>query len=326
MENDLRPGNNRTLLIGLATLVVFVLVALGSWALLGMEGLASSEPELGEDPAESLERLTGAAGDTARVVRLGTASPELHENSGVAVSRRYDDVVWTHNDGSEGRIYSMRLDGTVVARIGVDVRGVDDWEDIALGPCPGDDRDRTTPDCLYVADVGDNDATREFMSVVVLREPDPRSPGVVPALGTIRFRYPDGPADTEALAVSPGGDLLLITKGTDGSGRLYRLAPELERRGTQDAVLIGPLPTSTTEEGDWITGAAVSPDGRTLAFRNHHAVFLSPLSDPTSAPTLCEIGLHQPQGEGIDFLDGERLLLTSEEEGGRAPIVRLRCP
>lgn len=326
MDNDLHPGNNRTLLIGLAALVVFAAVALGAWAVFGLDGLAQAEPELPEDPAESLGRLTGTSGDTARVVRLGTASPELHENSGVAVSRRHDDVVWTHNDGGEGRLYSMRLDGTLIARIGVDVSGVEDWEDIALGPCPGEEPGRAVGDCLYVADVGDNDATREFMSVVVVREPDPWSSGVVPALGTIRFRYPDGPADTEALAVSPGGDLLLITKGTDGSGRLYRLAPELESRGTQDAVLIGPLPTSTTDEGDWITGAAVSPNGRTLAFRNHHAVFLSPLSDPTSAPTLCEIGLHQPQGEGIDYLDGERLLLTSEEEGGRAPIVRLRCP
>jgi hypothetical protein len=326
MDHDLRPGSNQTLLIGLTTLGIFAVVVLGAWGILGVDGVTPSEPELGEDPAESLERLTGTGGDTARVVRLGTISPELHENSGVAVSRQYEDVVWTHNDGPEGRLYSMRRDGTLIARIDVAVDGVQDWEDIDLGPCPGREGSASTEDCLYVADVGDNGADRASMSVVVLREPDPRSPGTVPALGILRFRYPDGPADTEALAVSPGGDLLLITKGTDGSGRLYRLSPDLDGPALKDAELMGPLPTSTTDEGDWITGAAVSPDGRTLAFRNHHAVFLTPLSDPLSAPTLCEIGLHQPQGEGIDYLDGERLLLTSEEEGGRAPIVRLRCP
>ena len=203
---------------------------------------------------------------------------------------------------------------------------MEDWEDIALGPCPGPAADRPAGDCLYVADVGDNDAERDFMSIVVLREPDPTSPGTVPALGTIRFRYPDGPADTEALALSPGGDLLLITKGTDGSGRLYHVSPDLGQTDVRDAQLVGPLPTSTTGEGDWITGAAVSPDGRTLAIRNHHAVYLTQLTDPLGAPILCEIGLHQPQGEGIDYIDDRRLLLTSEEEGGRAPIVRLRCP
>jgi len=43
-------------------------------------------------------------------------------------------------------------------------------------------------------------------------------------------------------------------------------------------------------------------------------------------PVLCEIGMHRPQGEGVDLLDEKRLILTSEEEAGRAPVVRLRCP
>jgi len=328
MDNDLRPGNNRTLILGLGTLVLFAAFALSVRFFMNVDGIGRPDSALGEDPAASFDRLTGTPGDTARVVRLGTLSPELDESSGVAVSRRHPEVVWSHNDGGDGRLYSVRPDGTILARIAVQAGDAVDWEDLDLGPCPGRATyDATgTTDCLYIADVGDNQAERSTMTIVIVPEPDPTAPGSVPALGSITFRYPDGPADTEALALAPGGDLLLITKGTDGSGRLYRLTPDLQSGGVQDAVLMGPLPTATTEEGDWITGAAISPDGRTLAVRNHHAVYLSPLADPLSAPTLCEIGMHQPQGEGVDFLDDSRLILTSEEEGGRAPVVRLRCP
>ena len=326
MDNDLRPGSNRTLLIGLATLVLFVLVTVGAWAFLDVTDIARTEPVLPDDADESFDALTGAGGDTARVVSLGSLSPELDESSGVAVSRRYEGVVWSHNDGDDPVLYAIRPDGTLLSRIEVEVDDSDDWEDIALGPCPTESGARGGPDCLYIGDIGDNDAERESMSVVVLREPDPGKPGAVPILGSIRFRYPDGPADTEALAVSPGGDILLVTKGVDGNSRLYQLAPGLEDGGLRDAQLMGPLPATTDRDEDRITGAAVSPDGRTLAIRSHHAVFLTALSDPLGAPILCEIGLIQPQGEGIDFLDGRRLILTSEEEGGRAPIVRLRCP
>ena len=326
MDNDLRPGNNRTLLIGLATLVLFALVTLGAWAFLDVTSIARTEPAIPDDASDSFDALTGSEGDTARVVSLGTLSPELDESSGVAVSRRYDGVVWSHNDGDDPVLYALRPDGTLLSRISVEVDDTEDWEDIALGPCPPESVAPAGGDCLYVGDVGDNDAERESMMVVVLREPDPGKPGTVPVLGTIRFRYPDGPADTEALAVSPGGDILLVTKGEDGNSRLYQLSPGLDGGGVRDAELLGPLPTQTDRDEDRITGAAVSPDGRTLAIRSHHAVFLTALNDPLGAPILCEIGLSQPQGEGIDFLDGRRLILTSEEEAGRAPIVRLRCP
>lgn len=325
MDNDLRPGNNRTLIIGLTTLLIFVAVTLGAWAFLEVDGILVPRPAMGEDAEESFSDLTGTAGDTARVVQLGTLTPDLDESSGVAVSRRYEGVVWSHNDGSENSLFAIRPDGTLLNEVEIDVEASEDWEDIALGPCPAGHGERAS-DCLYIGDIGDNDAERESMAVVVIQEPDPSTESAVPVLGTIRFRYPDGPADTEALAVSPRGEILLVTKGTDGSGRLYRLVASLEGAGIQDAALIGPLPTATARNEDWITGAAISPDGRTLAIRNHHAVYLTALTDPLGAPLLCEIGIFQPQGEGIDFLDAQRLLLTSEEEGGRAPVVRLRCP
>jgi hypothetical protein len=45
----------------------------------------------------------------------------------------------------------------------------------------------------------------------------------------------------------------------------------------------------------------------------------------TSRPVACEVGIEEPQGEAVDFLSADTLILTSEEGGGRSPIVRLHC-
>ena len=80
MDKDLRPGNNRTLLIGLSTLVVFVLVAITADLLLDVDGISTPDATLGEDPAESFSRLKhsplsrGAASPVPRATRRGWCS------------------------------------------------------------------------------------------------------------------------------------------------------------------------------------------------------------------------------------------------------------
>lgn len=330
MSNDHQPGGAPILLIGLAALGVFVLISLLAWGL-GIDHVPrAADPTLGEDPAESFSRLTsGGVQDTGRVVTLGQLGTVLTESSGVAVSRAYPDVVWSHNDGAEGRLYALHTDGTLVASFDVG-GGVEDWEDIDLGACPADGPSER--DCLYVGDTGDNAANRDGYAVDIVPEPDPSADASAVPLRRVRFVYPDGPADTEGLAVTPGGEALMVTKGSDGTARLYRLSmapdstPAAAEGEVRAAVLVGALPLDVTASRDRITAAAVSPDGTLLAVRNHHAVYLFPLDRPLGAPVLCEIGAWQPQGEGMDFLADDMLILTSEQEGGRSPIVRLRCP
>lgn len=315
--------------IGFATLGVFGSVVVLAWAL-GVEGLPQPVNGTGtDDAAESFTRLaTGGVQDTARVVQLGQLDLKVAESSGVAVSRAFPEVLWTHNDGGRDvRLYAVRHDGTLVTSVAVEGLEVQDWEDIDLGPCPPDGpRDR---DCLYVGDIGDNEATRPSYGIDIIPEPDPSVQSRVSPLRRVRFTYPDGPADAEALALGPNGGLLVITKGNDGTARLFRLSVAADTSATEGprgAVLVGPLPLDVSATRDRITGAAISADGTRLAVRNHHAVYLFPLSRPLGAPVVCEIGIRQPQGEAVDFLRADMLVLTSEEEGGRSPVVRLRCP
>src|SRR2546425_2345850 len=65
------------------------------------------------------------------------ASPRLIESSGVAVSHAHPGVLWSHNDSGDGPyLYATDLTGADRGRVLVSGAENEDWEDMALGPCP----------------------------------------------------------------------------------------------------------------------------------------------------------------------------------------------
>lgn len=106
-----------------------------------------------------------ADGSECRSVGPSVALPSaLVETSGVAVDVRSPGQIWTHNDGDRRPfLYRVDRDGQVQARIEVN-QSIDDWEDIARGPCD-------LGACLYLADTGDNDERRDTISLYRLAEP-----------------------------------------------------------------------------------------------------------------------------------------------------------
>jgi hypothetical protein len=255
--------------------------------------------------------------------------PRLTESSGVAVSRSLDGVLWTHNDsGDEPWLYATDLSGAArgVFRVG-GARAVD-WEDIALGPCPGETRP-----CLYIADTGDNLESRPSVDLYIVPEPASlplRTDSLVTLTARrLRVRYADGPHDVEALAVSPDGEVMLISKGRTGSIGLYRLraipadsATVLLQRSEQLAIV------PQRSFGRLVTGAAISPSGRALVVRTYvDLVFYRLENGELSDQAVCWLGMRDLQGEGVDFLDDSTLVLTSESVAGRpGTIARVRCP
>lgn len=253
----------------------------------------------------------------------------LDESSGVAVSRHQPGVLWTHNDsGDDARIFATNLMGDDLGTYRVIGADAEDWEDLALGPCPN-----ARGDCLYIADTGDNDGTRQSVAIYVVPEPPaPAPPNARTARARrLRVRYPDGPHDVEALAVAPDGQISLITKGRDGAVRHYRIAPSALGRAT--IVPDGPDTLETIPRGalpQLVTGAAVSPDGAWMAVRAYLQIRLYHRAAdgrlrPAGPP--CWLGPREAQGEAIDFLDADTLVLTSEAGFGQpASISMVRCP
>lgn len=269
---------------------------------------------------------------TARMSGL-FQNPRLRESSGVAVSRAHGGVMWTHNDSGDGPyVYATDTAGADLGALRVAGAMALDWEDMALGPCPGD-----PGDCLYLADTGDNYEQRPWVTVYAIPEPAP--PGgpadtarvTAPAV-VLHLTYPGGPADVEAVYVGRDAALYFVTKGRTGGVRLYRVGRAAWDVATvATAELMQRLPiTPDGRAGRLITGAALSPDGTRVAVRTYTELYVfgvAPDGRLEPSPVVCWLGRLESQGEAVDFLDAATLVLTSEAGRGVTGLIHLvRCP
>ena len=129
--------------------------------------------------------------------------PDLPEASGVAVSRRTPGRLWAHNDSDDAVLVALDTRGSVTGRVRVSGVTVEDWEAVAVGACPGGW-------CVYIADIGDNEAERK--RITIHRVSEPSSEDSVSVKDTFHATYPDGAHDAETLLVAPSGDLFIVTK------------------------------------------------------------------------------------------------------------------
>jgi hypothetical protein len=141
--------------------------------------------------------------------------PELPEGSGLAASRRTPGRFSSHNDSGEPVLFALDGNGRVTGRLSISGATVEDWEAVAVGPCP-------SGSCIFVADIGDSDGERKQITVYRIVEPADAS-GSAKVDATLHATYPDGSHDAEALLVTPEGRLLIVTKGD--TGRKAALAP-----------------------------------------------------------------------------------------------------
>jgi hypothetical protein len=247
------------------------------------------------------------------------------------VSRQHPGILWTHNDsGDKPRVYAINLAGDLLAVFNVAGARAVDWEDIALAPCPA-----RPGACLYIADTGDNSERRKSVSIYVVPEPDPTGRYPTDSLETepareIRFRYPDGPHDTEAIYVDPSGEMNLITKGRSGAILRFTVSPRDLARDSSVATLIDTLSiTPVRTLGRWVSGAAISPSGRRVVIRTYSELYFftrEPGRKLQADGYPCWLGAAEPQGEAVDFLDETTVVLTSEslpEQEGT--LFRVRC-
>ena len=246
----------------------------------------------------------------------------IGESSGVA--RSADGGIWTHNDGSEARLYRVSEGGTVEQTVVLENISATDIEDVDAGPCPGGARE-----CLWLADTGDNDGERAEVAVLAVPVPAPGTERAAPA--RFAFRYPNGPRDAEALAVLPSGEALLITKGRHAPIELYRVPVIAPGAAAGTLGFVARLARKPERNSTRVTGAGASEDGAWIAVRSNAsltlhrtATFLEGDARPALEHDLRP--LRESQGEGVDMTSDGVVWLTSEGEGGATPLLaRLRC-
>jgi hypothetical protein len=278
---------------------------------------------------------------------LGRLDPSaLPEASGLAISKQFANRLYHINDkGNDPIIVVTDAKGTTLTE--VEIGGFDptDTEEIALGPCID------TGTCLYVGDIGDNNADRESIAVAWLREKDRYGSREMIA-GSVELTYPDGSHNAEAMVVHPNGDLIIFTKGSTKSllesalpSYIYKItAAELKRAAGSTAVLrkIGTVDVPSIlknedPENQIVTGASVSDDGqRVLLLTYGHALEMSlDLSGPLKSPSKMKRGTDfavltlgfLPKQEAISYVPGAHsFVVTSEAKKKKSPpIAQLSC-
>jgi hypothetical protein len=247
---------------------------------------------------------------------------ELQEVSGIAVSSKDPEILWTHNDGG-ARIFAIDRRGHVLARHALSVEP-NDLEDMAVGPCSQE------ATCLYFADTGDNAERRAVVRLLRVREPNPVGASATMDAEIFPVRFPDGARDTEALFVLPGQRMYLVTKGRSHPVTLYRY-PGALRPDTVTLEEVQRLTGGAQPLLDQVTGASASPTGTTVAIRTYRALrFYGVAGDSLISLRNGMVNLRpleEVQGEGVSLSADGRVLLSSEGGplGGPGSVSELRC-
>lgn len=248
---------------------------------------------------------------------------DLAETSGVAVSIRNPGLVWTHNDGGHGSfLYAIDRDGQLRARVELN-QSNRDWEDIARGRCG-------LGACLYVADTGDNNERRDFISLYRLAEPEAEGTARVDA-ERFRMVLPDGPRDIESMYVLPTEQIFFITKGRNHPVTIYRYPSPLRSEETVTLVEVQRLTTGPLSLPRMVTGASATLDGSTVAIRTYESLSFFDVSEggrllESDQGRVNLRTLREYQGEGVGIGADGTVVLTSEAGAGSRPsLTFLNC-
>jgi hypothetical protein len=256
----------------------------------------------------------------------GKLAPLQHspEASGAAISRRTPGVIWTHNDSGEPVIDALDSTGKFRARVRVTGARLVNWEDMAVGPCPAGS-------CVYVADIGDNGASRR--EIVVYRVPEPSlTDRQTRAAEAFRATYPGGPRDAEAIFVLPDSAIFVVSKGENGPVVLYRFPAQSRIGQTTQLERVATLAIGRVARNLRITGASASADGRWVVLRTLGAVYFYRADRLTKGIAGGGIEfdikrLQEVQGEGVALAANGTVYLTGEGGGRGRPgtFGVLRC-
>lgn len=242
------------------------------------------------------------------------------EVSGIAVSRTNAGYIWAQQDsGNPPELILLDQKGKLVRKI--PVKGVPnrDWEDMAVARGPVADRDY-----IYLAETGDNGAVFQSYAICRFQEPVATADSIS-QVDLIRFVYPDGPHDAEAILVDPGSlDIYIITK-REARSQIYKLAYPYSTTAMNAVVAAGSLPYN------YVVSAAVQPDGRGVAVKDYLNIYYYTRNTGESLSTVLSRAYLklpytvEPQGEAICFSnDGNYYFTLSENTGSAVSLYRYR--
>lgn len=206
--------------------------------------------------------------------RLGDKS--MGEISGIAASGLQKDVLYVHNDsGDTSRFFAINPDGKLLNTIyfrgdSTLGRGIDDCEDIAVGPGPVKGNSY-----IYIGDIGDNGSSRKNIVIYRIAENSKMINGTAKnaKADPLYLTYPDGAKDAETLMIDSQDRLIyLVTKRGD---IVYVYTTPLDFHAKDTVTLTKRC--SLTFQGfkllKWITAGDISKDGNDILLKSYQTVY-----------------------------------------------------
>ena len=251
---------------------------------------------------------------------VSVPDPALDEVSGIAASRKSADIFWVHNDsGDKARIFAIDAQGQTIGQVLLTGVKAIDWEDIATGPGPIADSNY-----IYIGDIGDNRARRDFKVIYRIIEPDAQTLRKEKTIrltdfAAIRFRLPDGARDSEALMCDPLTKDLYVVSKRENRVHLYLLPFPQDTSRILTAEFLRELPLTQITAGD------IAPSGRHIILKNYLQIFYF---QRTAGQTVSEALDHfpsflpykeEPQGEAVCFAQDESGYYTISEAPDHRP-------
>ena len=191
---------------------------------------------------------------------------------------------------------------------------------------------------LYIGETGDNARKRDVHAIYRIEEPkvsgeaassSRKSPLAVDGFEGLKFTYPSGRNDAEALLVHPAtSDIYVVTKNFSGPAEVFKLIPTFNSGETQTATRVASISLPTIPNG-FVTGGDISPDGKRVALCDYFSGYEIVL--PEGAKAFDEIWSQKPVpfdlgprelGESIAYAaDADTVYATTEKP--KPPLIRV---
>lgn len=273
-------------------------------------------------PIYSIDSLPVVQGfyktEPVKLARLTT----IDEGSGLDVSLANPSYLWTHNDGgNDNQIFLLdKQTGEWTATYTLTNGRNFDWEDMSITT----DR-RTNLHYILVGDIGDNLQIRGSYSIYKFQEPILlpthylNDNSISPVIEEIRFSYPNGSKNSEAMAVDPETDNIYVFSRTQDTTEVFVSLSNNRSSGTNELTLVAKLPFGR------VTSCDISKDGNRMIVRTHyHIVYWEKESHQKwyevfdKTPFKLPYNGSEPQGEGVCW-DGLNYYTISEKVANITP-------
>jgi hypothetical protein len=291
---------------------IYRLILLSSLLLLGLSAPVFVEMKQPGKTSSGVEHYSEAS-------QIGTITDRsLAEISGMTPARTAKGLWWVHNDsGGKPQIYLINSTGKFAGQFVVTGAKNRDWEDIASGPGRGG------APSLYIADIGDNSRKFEGYTIYRVKEPNlakGRLNGATEPAELLRFRYPDGKHDAEALFIDPqNGRPYIVTKKMTPPCGVYRFPLPLRPTETVTLEKVPGHAIDRISNLMMVTGAAASPDGTRVIVRSYFTA-VEITKNPSgpfetifnNTPQIIKIPFER-QGEAISYTPDSKSIVTTSE-------------